>query len=127
VHAQGPAEHCSIAYGFDSVTSMVENWCENGQAKWGQGPTEAKLYCDRGYYNNPQAAEVNYWDVGHFSSVVWASATKVGAAIHYCPNDGHNYLAFCNAGVNMAGAWGTNMNCPQDWQGYTGSLNCNTC
>ena len=69
----------------------------------------------------------NYWDVGHFTDVVWSDVTEVGAAIYYCPSDGRNYLAFCSSSSNVQGQWGHNVNCPQDWQGYTGSLACNTC
>ena len=38
--------------GGESVEKMIESWCEN------TGDTEAKRYCDRGYYKNPKAAEV---------------------------------------------------------------------
>merc|ERR1711936_165374 len=122
----GPATSCSLGYGYKSVNKMIENWCENGVDNWGS-PTEAKIYCDRGYYNNPKAAQKNYWDVGHFTDVVWSDVTEVGAAIYYCPSDGRNYLAFCSNSGNVQGQWGHNVNCPRDWQGYTGSLACNTC
>ena len=55
--SQGPATSCSLGYGYKSVNKMIENWCENGVDNWGS-PTEAKIYCDRGYYNNPNAAQV---------------------------------------------------------------------
>ena len=55
--SQGPATSCSLGYGIKSVNKMIESWCENGVDNWGS-PTEAKIYCDRGYYNNPKAAQV---------------------------------------------------------------------
>ena len=54
--SQGPATNCSLGMGptlgGESVEKMIESWCEN------TGDTEAKRYCDRGYYKNPKAAEV---------------------------------------------------------------------
>ena len=50
--SKGPAAQCSLGVGIESVEKMIASWCEN------TGDTEAKRYCDRGYYKNPKAAEV---------------------------------------------------------------------
>ena len=55
--SQGPAAQCSIGMGIESVEKMIQNWCENTRDTWDRD-TEAKRYCDRGYYKNPTAAEV---------------------------------------------------------------------
>ena len=55
--SQGPAAQCSIGMGIESVEKMIQNWCENTRDTWDRD-TEAKRYCDRGYYKNPKAAEV---------------------------------------------------------------------
>ena len=79
------------------------------------------LYFQQNDKNYPGSA------VGHFTSVVWSGATEVGAAIHFCPSDWSNYLAFCSPDSNVVGDFGNNMKCPKDIQGYNGSLACNYC
>ena len=54
--SQGPATTCSLGVGIESVEKMIASWCENTVLN--TGDTEAKRYCDRGYYKNPKAVEV---------------------------------------------------------------------
>ena len=55
--SQGPAAQCSMGMGLESVETLIQIWCENTRDTWDRD-TEAKRYCDRGYYKNPKAAEV---------------------------------------------------------------------